>query len=109
MMHIIAEVSPGACGLASRIVASSPDGARIVLEIESDCPKVQAYAAQVTELDAFEELLSVPVGQTSPVLLAAEHKLHTTCLLPLAVLKAAEAAAGLALPQNACVELERVE
>ena len=108
-MHIIAEVNPGVCGLASRIKAASPDGARVVIEIESDCPKVQAYAAQVTELDAFEELLSKPVGQTSPVLLAAEHHLHTTCLLPLAVLKAAEAAARLALPKNVCIELERAE
>jgi hypothetical protein len=108
-VHIIAEVSPGACGLASRIKASSPDGTRVLIEIESDCAKVQAYAAQVNELDAFEELLSKPVGQTSPVLLAAEHHLHTTCLLPLAVLKAAESAAGLALPQGACIELERVE
>ena len=108
-MHIIAEVSPGACGLASRVKASSPDGTRVKLEIESDCPHVRAYAEQVTELNAFEELLGRPVRQTSPVLLAAEHHLHTTCLLPLAVLKAAEAAAGLALPQKACIQLERVE
>ena len=108
-MHIIAEVSPGACGLVSRVKASSPDGTRVLLEIESDCAKVQDYAAQVTELDAFGELLGKPVGQTSPVLLAAEHHLHTTCLLPLAVLKAAGAAAGLALPQGARIELERVE
>ena len=108
-MQVITQVSPGACGLASRIKASSPDGTRVMLEIESDCPHVQAYAVQVTELNAFEELLSKPVGQTSPVLLAAEHHLHTTCLLPLAVLKAAEAAAGLALPQSAFIELERVE
>jgi hypothetical protein len=108
-VHIIAEVSPGACGLASRIKASSPDGTHVKLEIESDCPQVQAYAEQVTELDAFGELLSKPAGQTAPVLLAAEHHLHTTCLLPLAVLKAAEAAAGLALPQMACIQLDRVE
>jgi hypothetical protein len=108
-VQVFVTVSPGACGLASRIKAASPDGMRVKIEVESDCPKVQAYAAQVTELDAFGELLSKPVGQTSPVLLAAEHHLHTTCLLPLAVLKAAEVAAGLALPQNACIELERVE
>ena len=108
-MDVIAEVSPGACGLVSRIKASSPDGMKVVLEIESACPRVQAYAAQAQPLDAYQELLSKPLAQTLPVLLAAEHSLHTTCLIPLAVLKAAEAAAGLALPQTSSVQLERVD
>jgi hypothetical protein len=106
-MKIVAEVSPGACGLVSRIEASSSDGMHVVLQIGSACPRVQAYAEQVTGLDAFQELLSNPLAQTTPVLLAAEHKLHTTCLIPLATLKAAEAAAGLALPQEASIRLER--
>ena len=108
-MDVIAEVSPGACGLVSRIKASSPDGMNVVLEIESACPRIQAYAEQAMELDAFQELLSKPLAQTLPVLLAAEHNLHTTCLVPLSVLKAAEVAAGLALPQNASIQLERVD
>lgn len=108
-MNIIAEVTPGACGLASRVKATSPDGMNVVLEIESDCPRVLAYAAQVTSLNAFQELLSKPLAQTLPVLQAAEHKLHTTCLVPMAVLKAAEAAAGLALPQASSIQLERGE
>jgi hypothetical protein len=81
----------------------------VVLEIESACPRVQSYAAQPISLDAFQELLSKPLAQTLPVLLAAEHNLHTTCLVPVAVLKAAEVAAGLALPQNSSIELERVD
>ena len=108
-MDVIAEISPGACGLVSRIKASSPDGMNVALEIESACPRVQSYAAQVTALDAFQELLRKPLAQTQPVLLAAEHSLHTTCLVPLAVLKAAEAAAGLALPQASSIQLERVD
>jgi hypothetical protein len=60
-------------------------------------------------LDAYQELLGKPLAQTSPVLMAAEHDLHTTCLVPLAVLKAAEAAAGLALPRDAGMQLERVD
>jgi hypothetical protein len=81
----------------------------VELSIESACSRVQAYAAQVKTLDAFQELLRKPLAQSMPVLLAAEHGLHTTCLVPLAVLKAAEAAAGLALPKASSIELERVE
>jgi hypothetical protein len=108
-MDVIAEISPGACGLVSHIKASSSDGMNVVLEIESACPRVQAYAAQVTTLDAFQEVLSKPLAQTLPVTLAAEHRLHTTCLIPLAVLKSAEAAAGLALPQGSSIQLQRVD
>ena len=108
-MKVIAEVCPGVCGLECRVKAASPDGMNVVLEIESACLQVQAYAAEIQALDAYQELLSKPLAQTSPVLLAAEHKLHTTCLVPLAVLKAAEAAAGLALPRHAHIELEGVD
>ena len=108
-MDVIAEVNPGVCGLASRVKASSPDGMKVVVEIESACPRIQAYAAQAMELDAYQELLSKALAQTLPVRLAAEHNLHTTCLIPVAVLKAAEVAAGLALPRNASIELERID
>jgi hypothetical protein len=108
-MDVIAQVKPGVCGLASRVKASSPDGMNVVVEIESECPRLQAYAAQPMELDAYQELLSTPLTQTLPARLAAEHGLHTTCLVPVAVLKAAEVAAGLALPQNASIELERID
>jgi hypothetical protein len=107
-MEIIAEVDPGACGLTSRIKASSPDGMNVVLEIESACLRVQAYAPRAMVLDAYQELLNKPLAQTLPVRLAAEHNLHTTCPMPLAVLKAAEVAAGLALPQTTSIRLERV-
>ena len=108
-MEVIGKVCPGVCGLECRVKASSPDGMNVVLEIESACLRVQAYAAQVQALDAYQELLSKPLAQASPVLLAAEHNLHTTCLVPVAVLKAAEAAAGLALPRDAHIQLERVD
>ena len=108
-MDVIAAVNPGVCGLASRVKASSPDGMNVVVEIESACPRIQAFAAQAMELDAYQELLSTQLAQTLPVRLAAEHNLHPTCLVPVAVLKAAEVAAGLALPQNASIELERID
>jgi len=108
-MDVIAEVTPGVCGLASRVKAYSSDGMNVTVEIESACPRIQSFAARAMELDAYQELLGKPLSQTLPVRLAAEHNLHTTCLVPVAMLKAAEVAAGLALPQNASIELERID
>jgi hypothetical protein len=58
-------------------------------------------------LDAFDELLRKSLLETCTARLAAECDLHTACLVPVAVLKAAEAAAGLALPCSCGIQLER--
>jgi hypothetical protein len=108
-MDIRAEVDAGVCGLASLVEARSPDGQTVVVRIESDCPRVQALAGELADLDAFEELLRLLFAQTTPALLAEKHRLHSTCLVPVAVLKAAEAAAGLALPCDCAVKLTRIE
>jgi len=108
-MDIKAEVDAGVCGFASLIEAGAPDGQNVVVRIESDCPRVQAFAGELADLDAFQELLRRPLAQTTPALLASRHGLHPTCLLPVAVLKAAEAAAGLALPCDCSIKLTRVE
>jgi hypothetical protein len=73
---------------------------------------VLACAGELTDgsvLDAFEELLRRPLVETTPALLAARHRLHATCPVPIAVLKAVEAAAGLALPCDCSIEMTRIE
>lgn len=109
------EVNAGVCGLVSLIKASSPDGMQVTVSIESDCPRVQAVAAAWAAreggatLDAFQELLRVPLVETTPVRLALEHGLHPTCLVPIAILKAAEVAASLALPCDCSIKLTRLD
>ena len=110
-----AEVNAGVCGLISVIEASSPDGMQVRVSIESDCSRVRAIAAEWATrergatLDAFQELLRVPLVETTPARLASEHGLHPTCPVPIAVLKAAEAAAGLALPFDCSITLTRLD
>lgn len=112
---IRAEVNAGVCGLVSLIEASSPDGMQVTVSIESDCPRVQVVAAQWSAkeggatLDAFQELLRAAFVETTPARLAAESGLHPTCPVPIAVLKAAEAAAGLALPCDCSIKLTRLD
>jgi hypothetical protein len=108
---IRATVDAGVCGLVSVVEARSPDGMQVTVSIESECSRVQALTAAWSDggLDAFQELLRASLIETTPARLAAEHGLHPTCLVPVAVLKAAEAAAGLALPSDCCITLTRVE
>jgi hypothetical protein len=109
--YVCAKVNPGICGLVSQVQAGSADGMQVTVRIESDCPRVQAYAAawagwpQGATLDALEELLRKPLVETTPARLAAEQGLHPSCPVPIAVLKASEVVAGLALPCDCNIEL----
>ena len=102
---IRAEVLGGVCGLVTMVEADSPDGMNVELHIESACPQVQAMAAELIGLDAFEEILRRPLAETTLARLAAKYKLHTSCLVPVGLLKVVEAAAGLALPSESWVKL----
>ncbi|MBN1640228.1 MAG: hypothetical protein JXA09_03245 [Anaerolineae bacterium] len=102
-MSVRAQVSAGVCGFETSVEAQSPDGVSVVLMIESTCPKVRALARELQELNAFEEILQRPLAETTPVRLAAQHGLHASCLVPVGVLKAVEAAASLALPATSTI------
>lgn len=113
--RVRAETNAGVCGLVSLVEARSPDGMQVVVSIESDCPRVQALAADWSAreggatLDAFQEVLRKPLIETTPACLAVEHSLHPTCPVPIAVLKAVEVAAGLALPCDCSIKLTRLD
>ena len=108
-MDIKAQISAGVCGFKTTIEATSADGMHVALAIVSDCPHVAALAAELTGLDAFEQVLRTPLADTIPARLAARHKLHTTCLVPVGIVKSVEAAAGLALPVESSIKLDRTE
>jgi hypothetical protein len=108
-MEIRAEIIGGICGLVTVVKAVSTDGMHVSLSVESDCKMIQAMAAEMPALNAFDEVLRKPLTETTPAQLAGRYKLHTTCLVPVGILKAIEAAAGLALPSSSGIELRREE
>jgi len=106
-MDAVAEITGGVCGLKTVVRATSPDGMTVLLDVCSDCQRICAMAGEMTTLDAVEEALRKPLNETMPVVLAAKHKLHPSCLVPAGILKAVEVAAGLALPCLCQVDLSR--
>lgn len=91
------------------VLARSSDGMNVDLTVESDCPQICALADELASINALDEVLRRPLAETTPALLATKHKLHVTCLVPVGILKAVEAAASLALPADAGVELNRID
>lgn len=102
------DIKAGICGFQATVEAISEDGMIVELRIQSDCPKVRALAAELTSMDAFQEIFK-PLNKTTILELAARHKLHTACVVPVGVLKCAEAAAHLALPATSVITLTQEE
>jgi hypothetical protein len=108
-MNIRATIRGGICGLDTVVDAWSVDGMVVRLEVKSNCPKVQGLAAELTEVDAIEQVLRKPFVETEVACLAAKQGLHTTCLVPVGILKTVEAAAGLALPGTCTIDPSRID
>lgn len=98
-------VDPGICGFPCVIKACRIEARKVSLEISgSDCEQIQRMAAQLTSLSIKE--LFAPLS-INPVYTAAENSgCHLSCAIPVAVIKAAEVALELALPQEAHIKFE---
>lgn len=92
-------VNPGICGFPCRIQAQKNGRKTAKVEILScDCKQILRLSEQLTELTLKD--LFLPLSR-NPVYVAAEKSgCHPSCAIPAAVVKAAEAAMGMALPMD---------
>jgi hypothetical protein len=100
-----AEINSGVCGFAAT-VKTEKDGRKVRLSIESDCRAIQNLAAELTEVDPFQEITFRGSGPRS-LELGAKHCYHTACPVPVGIIKAVEIEAGLALPKDAVIKLSK--
>ncbi len=104
-----AKISAGICGFTTRVRAESDDAYQVRISIESDCDKIQACAAELSErlpLSALDEL-----GQGSDGAILGMTRSHLKgccagCVTPAGVFKAMQVAAGLALPAPVQIDVE---
>ena len=100
-----AEISSGICGF-SATVRTQRAGTKVKLSIESECQAIQDLAAELTEVDPFQEITFRGSGPRS-LELGAKHCYHTACPVPVGIIKAVEIEAGLALPKDATIKLSK--
>ena len=104
------DIDAGVCGFHTTASVASEDRQHVTFEVESDCGKVRAFAGVLKKkgpVDAFQEIS--PVAE-SVVLSAARETLKgccAACAVPVGVFKAMQVAAGLALPKNIAIQLEK--
>jgi len=98
-------LNAGICGFKTKVTATS-DGATVQYRIESDCPHVSKLNDALDKnMGAFDPL-TMPFSE-NPVYLACGKALaHSACPVPMALIKAAEVAAGLGLKRSVALDFE---
>ncbi|MBW1777512.1 MAG: hypothetical protein JRI76_01480 [Deltaproteobacteria bacterium] len=95
--EVCVEVDPGICGFHCTVRVFRSKAKVVEIEISgSECRQIQRLSEKLESISLKD--LFKPMTK-NPVFLAAENsRCHTTCIVPSAVLKAAEAALEMALP-----------
>ncbi len=100
------EINAGICGFCTTVEAIDSGKYKIRLKITSDCPNIQKLAEDLVEIDALDEIAK-KAKSTKTYEIAAKHCPHSSCIVPSGIIKAVEVAAGLALPKNAAIKMEK--
>ncbi len=96
-------VKVGVCGNEATIEARKVSRTKVTVSITSSCEHVEALAEALPELDIGVEMTR-PLQETMVYHLAGEHLCRNSCLIPAAIFKAVEVAAGLFLPGRSRIE-----
>jgi len=97
------KVDPGVCRLPSTIQART-DGMIVEFEIlHSDCPHVRNLKKMLKQMEIWD-IMKMPYAENTIYQICGEALKHSSCPVPMAMIKCAEAAAELALKKTVTVE-----
>ena len=99
------EILSGACGMTTKVTASM-EGKVCKLTIDSTCKAIQQIAAELTEVDPYQEI-SLKRGMPKILEAGIRHCFHAASPVPVGIIKAMEVAAGLNLPKDAVIKVTK--
>jgi len=99
-------VTPGICGFVTTVKSQVDESFEAAITIESACANIARLAEALGKISVLAELRT-PIRETTVYCAAATCRLHASCPVPSAILKAIEVAAGLALPADVHMTIER--
>lgn len=100
-------VDPGVCRFKAKIECWMEEG-RLRCSIDSGCKHVQDFA-HALEQEQFEmmDAMRMPFSENKIYIIGGKMLKHSTCPLPMAVLKGMEVAAGLGLKRDVLVSFDK--
>ena len=90
-------VNPGACQ-NEVVIEARKIGSKVIINIRSDCPSVLKLSEKIKEISLRDVLRRMEDNIVYKA--ASEARLHSTCAVPCAILKAAEAEFELAVKKD---------
>ena len=102
-----ADIDAGICGFHTSVTAEAESMRKVNLTIESECPQIRKAAELLPQIDMLEEL-KAGMGNGHVYTTLSPCVKHVTCPVGSGILKAAEAAAGLALPKDVTIKMSKV-
>ncbi len=104
-------ITAGVCGFKTKAVAKSDDEQQVEFAISSDCEKINTLSRQIVQAGAVDAYQEISVQGKSKILALAEQQLDgccAACAVPIGLFKAMQVAAGLALPAEVSIHLEKM-
>ena len=97
------QIDPGVCRLHSTIQAST-DGVVVDFEVmHSECPQVRNLNKVLRRMEIWE-IMRMPFNENKVYEICGDMLKHSSCPVPVAMIKCAEAAAELALKKPVLIE-----
>lgn len=102
MEGVVISVNPGICGFGCTVKSERSGKRSVRIDItESGCTLIQKLADQLHDITLQD--LFMPLTKNLIFISAEKAGCHLACPVPVAVVKASEAAFGLALPRDAAI------
>jgi hypothetical protein len=99
------EIFAGICGLTTTVTAEPKDGMNFTLKVDSECDAYDDLDERLPEASMMAGF--DPIG-TGPIYEACRAKCkHGACPVPMGIIKTVEVAAGMALPKDVEVTVEK--
>src|SRR3989339_168736 len=109
-MKAMVEIDAGICGLHTTAHVNSEDSQNVTFDIKTNCDKIAKLAKAIGEkglIDAYQEIS--PNGPA--VIMTTVREILTGCCagcaVPVGLFKAMQVAAGLALPKDITIKLDK--
>ncbi len=98
------KVDPGICGFPCIIKAKKTGARTVSIEISgSECKQIQKLSGRLNEMSMHD--LFKPITHNPVMVSAKSAGCHTSCTIPVAVLKTVEVAMEMALPKDVKIEV----
>ena len=100
------EVDPGVCRMNCTIEVTTVKKRQFSVQVNTDCEMIIQMGELLSEID-LASILAPQILQSKVYQFASECGVHASCPIPMAIQKAIEVEAGLALARSVSVDIQR--